>query len=495
MTGHRGARRGAAPVPGRQAAAAHGVRRHRRRDHGDQRHRARLLPAQAVGPARGAALPGRRRPARRLAATRTPTGLGDVRVVGHRWSERSHEVKTFLARNHVPYRWLDVERDDEARRLRRARRSAGTDDLPLVLVPDGETLRGPVDARAGRGARAAHPGRAAALRPVHRRRRPGRAGGRGVRRVRGAADRGRRARRARRPGRAERVDRELPRLPQGAVRRRPHPPRGRPGVAVRRRDGAGPRRGRLRAARARCARCCSTAAATIEARAVLVATGVSYRRLEAPGLRRRSPARGVYYGATASEAQPVRRATRSTSSAPRTRPGRRRSTSPATPSRWCWWSAAPSLEDVDVAVPRRPDPGGRQHRGPAAAPRSSARSGDGHLEALTLCDDGDRRDRGGRRPAGCSSSSAPSPRTDWLGDDVARDDKGFVVTGHGPARPPDARLAAGPAAVRARDQRARGVRRRRRAAGLDEAGRLGRRRGCDVGLPRPPLPGDDADAT
>ena len=27
-----------------------------------------------------------------------------LRVVGHRWSERSHEIKTFLARNHVPYR-------------------------------------------------------------------------------------------------------------------------------------------------------------------------------------------------------------------------------------------------------------------------------------------------------------------------------------------------------------------------------------------------------
>ena len=41
-----------------------------------------------------------------------------VRVVGDRWSERSHDVKTFLARNHVPYRWFDLERDDEARRLR-----------------------------------------------------------------------------------------------------------------------------------------------------------------------------------------------------------------------------------------------------------------------------------------------------------------------------------------------------------------------------------------
>jgi thioredoxin reductase (NADPH) len=39
-----------------------------------------------------------------------PDHTSDVRVVGHRWSERSHEIKTFLARNHVPYRWCDIER-------------------------------------------------------------------------------------------------------------------------------------------------------------------------------------------------------------------------------------------------------------------------------------------------------------------------------------------------------------------------------------------------
>ena len=56
-----------------------------------------------------------------------------VRVVGHRWSDRSHEVKTFLARNHVPYLWLDVEEPDGARLASLA--SAGPGDLPLVLVP------------------------------------------------------------------------------------------------------------------------------------------------------------------------------------------------------------------------------------------------------------------------------------------------------------------------------------------------------------------------
>src|SRR3954470_8066882 len=67
-----------------------------------------------------------------------PDQSTEVRVVGHRWSDSSLETKTFLARNHVPYRWLDIERDEEGRQLV-ALAEAGPDDLPLVLVPDGAT--------------------------------------------------------------------------------------------------------------------------------------------------------------------------------------------------------------------------------------------------------------------------------------------------------------------------------------------------------------------
>ena len=64
-----------------------------------------------------------------------------VRVVGNRWSERSYDTRMFLARNHVPYRWLEIERDEDARRLLAL--FGGTDaELPLVLLPDGEVLRG-----------------------------------------------------------------------------------------------------------------------------------------------------------------------------------------------------------------------------------------------------------------------------------------------------------------------------------------------------------------
>ncbi|HYB48941.1 MAG TPA: FAD-dependent oxidoreductase, partial [Streptosporangiaceae bacterium] len=71
-----------------------------------------------------------------------PDHTSDVRVIGHRWSDRSHDIKIFLSRNHVPYRWYDIERDAEARRLHDLAHATPA-DLPLVLVPDGDTLRSP----------------------------------------------------------------------------------------------------------------------------------------------------------------------------------------------------------------------------------------------------------------------------------------------------------------------------------------------------------------
>jgi thioredoxin reductase (NADPH) len=61
----------------------------------------------------------------------------EIKVVGHRWSPETHELKAFLARSRVGYRWLDVERDDEA-----AEYASGADgrNLPLVVLPDGTRL-------------------------------------------------------------------------------------------------------------------------------------------------------------------------------------------------------------------------------------------------------------------------------------------------------------------------------------------------------------------
>ncbi len=67
---------------------------------------------------------------------------GGVRVIGHRFSAVTHELRDFLARNRVPGRWLDVERDAEARELIAV---AGVDEgrLPVVLLEDGTVLEQP----------------------------------------------------------------------------------------------------------------------------------------------------------------------------------------------------------------------------------------------------------------------------------------------------------------------------------------------------------------
>src|SRR5437588_9358068 len=65
-----------------------------------------------------------------------------VRVVGHRWSAPSHAVKDFLTRNQVPFKWLELERDPEAARLLAANGS-DAEHLPLVITDTGRTLQAP----------------------------------------------------------------------------------------------------------------------------------------------------------------------------------------------------------------------------------------------------------------------------------------------------------------------------------------------------------------
>src|SRR6201997_600551 len=68
-----------------------------------------------------------------------------VRVVGHRWSAPSHEIKDFLTRNQVPFKWLELERDPEAARLLEAH-SGAEGRLPLVVAATGEVLEAPTTA-------------------------------------------------------------------------------------------------------------------------------------------------------------------------------------------------------------------------------------------------------------------------------------------------------------------------------------------------------------
>jgi thioredoxin reductase (NADPH) len=67
---------------------------------------------------------------------------GGVRLIGHRFSRDTHDLRDLLARNLVPARWLDVERDAEARQLLKV---AGVDEdrLPVALLEDGTVLERP----------------------------------------------------------------------------------------------------------------------------------------------------------------------------------------------------------------------------------------------------------------------------------------------------------------------------------------------------------------
>ncbi|HZQ70760.1 MAG TPA: FAD-dependent oxidoreductase [Terriglobales bacterium] len=65
-----------------------------------------------------------------------------IRVLGTRWSPRSYELRDFLARNRVPYQWIDVElsaNDSETKRLLDALGPEAA-NIPIVLFPDGTRL-------------------------------------------------------------------------------------------------------------------------------------------------------------------------------------------------------------------------------------------------------------------------------------------------------------------------------------------------------------------
>jgi thioredoxin reductase (NADPH) len=74
-------------------------------------------------------------------ATHRPVYEG-IRVLGTRWSPRSYELRDFLARNHVPYQWIDVELSASDPETQRLLESLGPDaaSLPVVLFPDGTKL-------------------------------------------------------------------------------------------------------------------------------------------------------------------------------------------------------------------------------------------------------------------------------------------------------------------------------------------------------------------
>jgi thioredoxin reductase (NADPH) len=70
---------------------------------------------------------------------------GPLRVIGLQWSPATHDVKDFLARSRVPYRWMDLETSEKGRELV-TEMGVLPDQLPLVLFEDGTHLLQPSDA-------------------------------------------------------------------------------------------------------------------------------------------------------------------------------------------------------------------------------------------------------------------------------------------------------------------------------------------------------------
>lgn len=68
-----------------------------------------------------------------------PIPWDGIRVAGTQWSPRSHEVKDFLSRNRIPYQWLDVEKNKEAAALVESA-TQGSNRLPVLFFPDGTVL-------------------------------------------------------------------------------------------------------------------------------------------------------------------------------------------------------------------------------------------------------------------------------------------------------------------------------------------------------------------
>ena len=351
-----------------------------------------------------------------------------IRVIGNRWAPRTHAIRDFLGRNLTPAHWLDPETSDEAQTLIAAIAAGGpSPTLPLVLFPDGTHLADPdlgaVGERIGLRQRAERPfydlvvigaGPAGLAAAVY-----GASEGLRTLMVEREAPGGQ-------AGTSSRIENYLgfpAGLSGGDLARR--------AVAQARKFGAEiltPQE--VRGVRIDGPYRVLTLGdgSELATRVLLVATGIAYRTLDLPGVEALTGA-GVYYGAAMTEAF--------------------------------------SCRDEDVYVI-----GGGNSAGQAAMhlsqyarrvtilvrgaglaetmsqylidqiaatgnivvePRTQvvAVAGEGHLESVTIACAGDRR----TVPA-CSLFVfiGAAPRTEWLGDLVARDQHGFILTGADLAR-------------------------------------------------------------
>lgn len=65
-----------------------------------------------------------------------------VQVIGYRWSPKTHKIKDFLARHHIPYLWRDLEQDTLAAEIV-SDQNLNSSQLPFLMFPDGSELKSP----------------------------------------------------------------------------------------------------------------------------------------------------------------------------------------------------------------------------------------------------------------------------------------------------------------------------------------------------------------
>ncbi len=356
-------------------------------------------------------------------AASRPKGDDGLRVVGHRWSAPSHVVKDFLTRNQVPFRWLDLDRDADAVRLLEAN-GTGRDHLPLVITDKGDVMVAPTPSEVATalglvatpalpfydlivvgagpaGLGAAVYGASEGLSTVVIEREA----------VGGQA------------GQSSRIENYLG-FPSGVS-----------GGDLARRASTQARRfgaEMLLTSEVAGLQACGSARVVrladgtqLSAHAVLVTTGVAYRRLEAPGIEPFTGS-GVYYGGTATEAESCRNddvyivgGANSAGQAAVYFARTARSVTILVRGDSLERSMSHYLIEQLGQLPNV------QVRTNCAVVTGD---GDGHLERIRIAD----RTTGVEEEAKTSwlfVFIGAAPCTDWLGKEVLRDEKGFVLTG------------------------------------------------------------------
>lgn len=346
-----------------------------------------------------------------------------IRVVGSQWAPASHRIKEFLARNNIPYLWLDPEVSKEARRLIEVSGEEGL-ELPCLFLEDGSILQKPenreIAERCGLQTSADMPfydlvvvgggpaglaasvyGASEGLRTlVVEKQAPGGQAGMSSRIENylgfpSGVSGGELARRA--VSQARRFGVEVLAAQEAVGLSAEGPSR-----IVKLRDGS-----------------------ELKCRALLIATGVSYRQLEAEGIERLAGA-GVYYGAAMTEGESVRNrdvfivgGANSAGQAALYFSGYARTVTMVVRGESLASSMSRYLIDqIDAADNIRLLTG----------TEVSEALGETRLEKLVLTSD----DGGTRETVSATALFifiGAVPHTDWLGDLVARDERGFVLSG------------------------------------------------------------------